>query len=138
MNPDDIPDKIIDWLNTPDLKFLPLVVLGPIAALFVARFLIGLGRYVLADSEVRPMLRKARVIKYRWKRDARRVGLVQIERGRPRFWSSTPVSTVVDREMFPAVKVKAERWPTSGRCRRSGWSSYDQGSSGCGRSSATR
>lgn len=113
MNSDDIPNKIFAYLGSSGLKFLPLVVLGPIAAWFAARFLIGLGRYLVANSEVRPMIRKARVIKSRWKRDARRVGLMQIERGRPRFWSSTPATTPIEREMIPPVTVKAERWGVS-------------------------
>ncbi|GAA1765858.1 hypothetical protein GCM10009681_41160 [Luedemannella helvata] len=92
------------------LIYLPLVVAAPAAAYFVARFLIGLVRYARADKAVRPMLRKAWGIKARWKRDARRVGLTQIERGRPKWWSSTPATTVIEREMIPTVRVTAQWW----------------------------
>ncbi|GEM_PF-2096346 len=113
MSPDHIANEVASVLASPQVKFLPLVVLVPIAALYALRVLTELVRYALADKALRPMLRKAWVIRYRWKRDARRVGLVQIERGRPKFWSSTPQTTVIEREMLPTVKVKAQRWGVS-------------------------
>ncbi len=67
-------------------------------------------RYVRADTNGRKVLRVAWRIRRTWTRTARRVGLVQTERSRPRFWSSTPPNTVIARELVPAVTVRPERW----------------------------
>ncbi len=67
-------------------------------------------RYVRADTNGRRVLLAAWRIKRTWKRTARRIGLVQTERSRPRLWSSTPPTTVVTRELVPAVTVRPERW----------------------------
>jgi S-DNA-T family DNA segregation ATPase FtsK/SpoIIIE len=107
------PDKIAEFLlglKPGEVIYLPLALAAPVAVWFMARFLIGAVRYMLADKEVRPMMRKAWRIKARWKRDARRVGLMQIERGRPKWWSSTPATTVIEREMIPPVRVRAQWW----------------------------
>ncbi len=109
MDPDKIAEFILG-LKPGEVIYLPLALAAPVAAWFVARFVIGAARYALADKDVRPMMRKAWRIKARWKRDARRVALVQIERGRPKWWSSTPATTVIEREMIPPVRVRAQWW----------------------------
>ncbi|MFC0098387.1 FtsK/SpoIIIE domain-containing protein [Micromonospora marina] len=89
---------------------MPAVVLS-VAALAV---LVWLGahavRYLAANRQLRPVLRVAWRIRYTWRRTARRVGLAQIERVRPPWWSNRPPGTVVTRELIPAVTVAAERW----------------------------
>jgi hypothetical protein len=107
---DGLAAKILALSQWQEWKFLPVLVLGPIAAYYLVRVVAGLVRYATAAKDVRPMFRRAWKIRYRWKRDARRVGLMQIERGRPRLWSSTPATAVIERELFPSVKVTAERW----------------------------
>lgn len=92
---------------------LPVAALTVVAVYFAARVLVRVARYLRADAEVRPMMRRAWRIKRRWQRDARRVALIQIERGRPRWWSPTPSTTVIDRERFPQVTVRAQRWGVS-------------------------
>jgi hypothetical protein len=107
---DGLYERIAGLVHSGRLTFLPLVVLAPIAVFHLLRVLVAVVRYVMADRQVRPMLRKAWQIKATWKRTARRIGLVQIERGRPRFWSSTPQTTMIERELLPAVKVRALWW----------------------------
>ncbi|GAA1778105.1 FtsK/SpoIIIE domain-containing protein [Luedemannella helvata] len=95
------------WLSSPAL---PLAIVGVLAAVglwWLARHVV---RYLVTPAVVRPMLRRAWRIKRRWKRTARRVGLVQVERGRPGFWSSAPATTVVERELIPPVRVQAQDW----------------------------
>jgi DNA segregation ATPase FtsK/SpoIIIE-like protein len=92
------------------IMMVPAVVLAA-AALAV---LVWLGahavRYTVADRQRRPVLRAAWRIKYTWRRTARRVGLVQVERRRPPIWSSTPYTTVITRELVPVITVHPERW----------------------------
>ena len=110
MNTEGVVERITALVHSGQLRLLPLVVLVPVAVFYLGRFVVQVARYVLADRPVRPMLRRAWRIKATWKRTARRVGLVQTERGRPRFWSSTPHTTVIEREFLPAVKVQAQWW----------------------------
>ncbi|WP_370881755.1 hypothetical protein [Catenuloplanes nepalensis] len=90
--------------------YLPLAVAAPVAVWWTARLLLLLSRYARADRMLRPMLRRAWSIKAGWSRDARRVGLVQIDRSRPRWWSSPPTASVIEREMIPAIRVQACWW----------------------------
>ena len=111
MDPDKLADVIVGFFDSPEeVIYLPLFLAAPVAAWFAVRLVAALVRYVLAAKDVRPMMRRVWRIKARWKRDARRVGLVQIERGRPRWWSSTPSTTVIEREMIPPVRVRAQWW----------------------------
>jgi S-DNA-T family DNA segregation ATPase FtsK/SpoIIIE len=92
------------------IMMVPAVMLA--AAALVALVLLGAhaARYLAAGKQARPVLRAAWRIKYTWRRTARRVGLVQVERRRPPIWSSTPYTTVITRELLPAITVHPERW----------------------------
>lgn len=95
------------WLSSP---VLPLVIVGLLATVGLWWLLRHAVRYLMTPPVVRPMLCRAWRIKRRWKRTARRVGLVQVERGRPGFWSSASASTVIERELFPTVRVRPQAW----------------------------
>jgi S-DNA-T family DNA segregation ATPase FtsK/SpoIIIE len=99
--------------HPPDLTLIlaiPAALLGVavIAALIWA--ITRLVRYLVADRAVRPLLRKAWRIKRTWTRTAHRVGLVQVEKSRPPFWSNTPTTTVITRDLVPTITVGVERW----------------------------
>jgi DNA segregation ATPase FtsK/SpoIIIE-like protein len=101
---------MIEPRDLNSLIMMPAVVLAA-AAMAV---LVWLGahavRYLAAGKQARPVLRAAWRIKYTWRRTARRVGLVQVERRRPPIWSSTPYTTVITRELLPAITVHPEWW----------------------------
>nr|MDT0658576.1 hypothetical protein [Micromonospora sp. DSM 115978] len=85
------------------------MLLGVAAAVAVVWLAGHLVRYLLADADVRPALRTGWRIRYTWRRTARRVGLVQTERARPPIWSSRPYTSLVSRELIPAIRVRARR-----------------------------
>jgi hypothetical protein len=99
--------------HPPDLKQLtaiPVVVLAVAVLLAVFWLAVRVVRYVATDRAQRPVLRRAWRIKRTWRRTARRVGLVQVEKSHPPFWSNTPAATVITRELVPTITVGVERW----------------------------
>jgi S-DNA-T family DNA segregation ATPase FtsK/SpoIIIE len=100
----------IDQTQLRLLTAVPAVLLGVAAAVAAVWLAAHLVRYLLADADVRPALRTGWRIRYTWRRTARRVGLVQTERARPPIWSSRPYTSLVSRELIPAIRVRARRW----------------------------
>jgi DNA segregation ATPase FtsK/SpoIIIE, S-DNA-T family len=99
--------------SPPDLtmiRLLPAVVLAAVLLVVLIRSAILAVTYLRADRRLRPVLRRAWWIKWTWRRTARRVGLVQVERVRPPWWSSRPPGTVIIRELVPSVRSVAEWW----------------------------
>jgi hypothetical protein len=96
--------------NLHMLELLPAVVLAVVAVVALVWLGAHAVRYLVADKQLRPVLRAAWWIRYTWRRTARRVGLVQTERTRPPLWSSAPHTRVVTRDLVPAVRVRAQRW----------------------------
>jgi hypothetical protein len=95
----------------PDLMMaVPVVVLASAGLAVLIWLTAHLVRYAATARSLRPVLRRAWLIKYTWKRTACRVGLVQTERSRPPWWSSRPATTVVTRELVPPITVTVERW----------------------------
>jgi hypothetical protein len=113
----------------PDLMMaVPVAVLASAGLAVLIWLTAHLVRYAATARSLRPVLRRAWLIKYTWKRTACRVGLVQTERSRPPWWSSRPATTVVTRELVPPVTS-----PTLGALVKSVWTSRDPVWSGCGR-----
>jgi hypothetical protein len=99
--------------HPPDLSLVRVVPLLVLAALLVAGIVwlaAHVVRYARAGKQLRPVLWVAWRIRYTWRRTARRVGLVQVERTRPPLWSNRPAGTLVTRELIPSVRVVVERW----------------------------
>jgi DNA segregation ATPase FtsK/SpoIIIE-like protein len=92
------------------IMLVPAVVLTAAALAAVVWLAAHAIRYLLADKAMRPVLRLAWRIRSTWPRTARRVGLVQVERTRPPWWSNRPPGTIVTRELIPAVTVTPERF----------------------------
>jgi len=92
------------------IMMVPAVVLAAAALIALVWLSVHAVRYLVAGKQARPVLRAAWRIKYTWRRTARRVGLVQVERRRPPIWSFTPYTTVITRELLPAITVHPERW----------------------------
>lgn len=101
-----------DWIkDLPNLLTIGAAVVVAVAAAVVAvKVAVAVVRYVRADANGRTVLRTAWRIKRTWKRTARRVGLMQIDKSRPPIWSSRPQTDLVSRELVPSVKVQVERW----------------------------
>ncbi len=99
--------------HPPDLHVIllvPAVVLAAAALTAVAWLSCHAVRYLLADKNVRPVLRLAWRIRSTWPRTARGVGLVQVERRRSALWSNRPAGTLITRELVPTVRVTPERY----------------------------
>jgi len=97
----------------PDISNLIIVskvVLALVAVVAIVWMTAKIVRYLRTPTAQRPMLRKAWHIKRTWKRTARRVGLIQVEKTRPPLWSRTPQTTLIDKELIPAIKVRVEQW----------------------------
>jgi DNA segregation ATPase FtsK/SpoIIIE, S-DNA-T family len=104
-----------DWIkDLPGLVTTGAALVLAIAAAVVAvKVTVAVVRYVRADANGRRVLRAAWRIRRTWKRAARRVGLMQIDKSRPPLWSSQPQTELVRRELVPSVKVHTERWGVS-------------------------
>ncbi|GIF09825.1 FtsK/SpoIIIE domain-containing protein [Actinoplanes siamensis] len=99
--------------SPPDLtlvRLVPAVVLAVVLLIVLVRGAVLAGRYLRAGRRLRPVLRRAWRIRWTWRRIARRVGLVQIERSRPPWWSNHPPGTVITRELVPSIRTAAEPW----------------------------
>ncbi|HEX5144952.1 MAG TPA: hypothetical protein VFW21_13890 [Mycobacterium sp.] len=97
----------------PDLSkliIIPKIVLTVAAAIAVAWVTAKIVRYLRTARELRPVLRRAWRIRRTWKRTARRVGLIQVEKTRPPWWSNTPQTTTIVRELIPAIRTHVEPW----------------------------
>lgn len=97
----------------PDLS--KLIIIPKVAFLIIAVIMViwvtaKTVRYVRTARELRPILRKVWRIRRTWKRTARRVGLIQVERTRPPWWSNTPRTTTIIRELIPAITTHVEPW----------------------------
>jgi S-DNA-T family DNA segregation ATPase FtsK/SpoIIIE len=101
---------MIEPFDLSALMMVPAVVLAAAAVGALVWFGVHAVRYLVAGEQARPVLRAAWRIKYTWRRTGRRVGLVQVERHRPPIWSATPHTTVITRELLPAITVHPERW----------------------------
>jgi hypothetical protein len=105
------PDSMTDlhrWLVTGAGLVLTVAVV-----VVAVRATIAIVRYVRADASGRKVLRAAWRIKRTWKRTARQVGLMQIDKTRPPLWSSRPQTELITRELVPAVKVHTQQWGVS-------------------------
>lgn len=111
---DELGRGEVRMTHPPDLEFIhavPVVVLGIVTVTFTVWLAACAVRYLLADKQVRPALRKSWRIRRTWARTARRVGLVQSEQTSQPWWSTRPAPAApVMRALLPSVTVRAERW----------------------------